>query len=84
MRKAKVHLELNLVREVKDNKKGFFKYISRKRMTREDVGLLVSEVGVLVMKHTEKVELLNAIFASVFTAKAGPQVSQSLEAREEV
>ena len=29
-RKAKVHLELNLKREVKDNKKGFFKYISSK------------------------------------------------------
>jgi len=27
-RKAKVHLELNLARDVKDNKKGFFKYIS--------------------------------------------------------
>jgi len=30
-RKAKVHLELNLARDVKDNRKGFFKYISRNR-----------------------------------------------------
>jgi len=30
MRKAKAHLELNLTRDVKDNKKGFFKYISSK------------------------------------------------------
>jgi len=29
-RKAKVHLELNLARDVKDNKKGFFNYISSK------------------------------------------------------
>ena len=28
MRKAKAHLEFNLARDVKDNKKGFFKYIS--------------------------------------------------------
>ena len=35
MRKAKAHLELNLARDVKDNKKGFFKYISSKRKTRK-------------------------------------------------
>jgi len=28
MRKAQFHLELNLARDVKDNKKGFFNYIS--------------------------------------------------------
>jgi len=33
MRKAKVHLELKLARDVQDNKLGFFKYISSKRMT---------------------------------------------------
>jgi len=32
------------------------------------------------MEDTEKAELLNAFFASVCTAKAGPQASQSLEA----
>ncbi|GAB0205233.1 mitochondrial enolase superfamily member 1 [Grus japonensis] len=32
----------------------------------------------------EKVELLNAFFALVFTAKAGPQESQTLEAGEKV
>ena len=31
--KAKAHLELDLARKVKGNKKGFFKYISRKRKT---------------------------------------------------
>jgi len=34
-RKAKVHLELKLARDVKDNKKGFFNYISSKWKTRE-------------------------------------------------
>ncbi|GAB0182218.1 hypothetical protein GRJ2_000687100 [Grus japonensis] len=83
-RKAKTHLELNLARDVKDNKKGFFKYISSKRKTRENVGLLLNEVGALVMEDTEKTELLNAFFASVFTAKAGPQETQTLEVGEKV
>jgi len=48
-------------------------------MTRENVGLLLYEVGALVMENMEKAELLNAFFDSVFTAKAGAQESlQSL------
>jgi len=82
-RKAKAHLELNLARDVKNNKKGFFKNISSKRNTRDNVGLLLNEVGVLVMEDAEKADLLNAFFAAVFSAKAGPQESQALELREE-
>ena len=74
-RKAKAHLGLNLARYVKDNKEDFFKYISSKRKTGETVGLLLNEVGALVMQDAEEAELLNAFFASVFTAKAGPQAS---------
>jgi len=43
-REAKVHLELNMARDVKDNKKGFFKYFSIKQNTRENVGPLLNEV----------------------------------------
>jgi len=82
-RKAKAHLELNLVRDVKDNKKSFFRYISSKWKTRDNVGPLLNEVGALVMEDAEKAELLNACFASVFSVKAGPQESQAPEAREE-
>ncbi|PKU45588.1 rna-directed dna polymerase from mobile element jockey-like [Limosa lapponica baueri] len=82
MRKAKDHLELNLKRDVKGSKKSFFKYISSKRKTKENVGLLLNEVGALAMEDTEKAELLNAFFASVFTAKAGLWESQTLEVRE--
>jgi len=68
---------------VKDNKKSFFNYISSKRITRENVGPLLNEVSALVMEGTENAELLNVFFASVFSAKAGPQASQSLEVGEE-
>ncbi|GAB0183494.1 hypothetical protein GRJ2_000814700 [Grus japonensis] len=81
-RQAKAHLELNLARDVKDKKKGFFKYISSKRKTRENAGLLLNEVGALVMADTEKVELVNAFLASVLPAKAVPQESQTLEVGE--
>ena len=47
-RKVKFHLELNLASDVKDNKKSFFKHISSKWKTRENVGPLLNEVGVLV------------------------------------
>ena len=35
-------------------------------MTRENVGLLLNEMGALVTEDTEKAELVNAFFASVF------------------
>lgn len=70
-------MEINLAKDVKDGKKVFIKYISKKRKTRENMGLLLNEVGVLVTEDTEKMELLNAVFASVFTAKISTQESQS-------
>ncbi|GAB0209103.1 mitochondrial enolase superfamily member 1 [Grus japonensis] len=44
------------VRDVKDNKKGFYKYIGDKRKTRENVGLLLNEMGNLVTQDMEKAE----------------------------
>lgn len=38
VRKAKAQIELNLARDVKDNKKGFYKYIGDRRKTTENVG----------------------------------------------
>jgi len=81
-RKVKVHMELNLAKDVKHNKKCFFKDISSKRKTRENVVPLLNDVSALMMESTEKAELLNDFFASGSTAQAGPQESQSLEVRE--
>uniref|UniRef100_A0A8B9F0K8 C2H2-type domain-containing protein n=1 Tax=Amazona collaria TaxID=241587 RepID=A0A8B9F0K8_9PSIT len=36
VRKAKAHLELNLARDVKDNRKGFYRYIANKRQVRDN------------------------------------------------
>jgi len=74
---------LNLSRHIKDNKKGFFRYIRSKWKTRENVRLLLNKMGLLVTEDAEKVKLLNAAFASVFRAKSGPQESQAVEVREE-
>ena len=84
MRKTKVHLELNVVREVKDNKKGFLKYVSSKTKTRENVGPLLNEVGALVMEDTEKVKLLNTFFVLVFISNTALSESQTLKVKERI
>ena len=60
VRKAKAHLELNLARDVKHNKKGFYSYTGDKRKTRENVGPLLSKMWELVPQNMEKAEVLNA------------------------
>ena len=45
------------------------KYISSKTKTRENVGPLLNGTGTLVTQDTEKTELLNAAFTSVFASK---------------
>lgn len=79
LRKAKAHLELNLLRDRRGNKKGFYCYIISKRTTRENVGLLRNGNGDLVRKDTRKAEALNAFFTSVSTAKTSLQVSRDPE-----
>lgn len=62
-RKAKVSLESNVVGDVKNNKKGFFKYVRSKGKARENVVPLLDDVGTL-LTNTAKTELLNAFFDS--------------------
>ncbi|CAM4604369.1 unnamed protein product [Caretta caretta] len=75
IRKAKSHLELQLARDVKSNKKGFFRYVSNKKKVKESVGPLLNEGGNLVTKDVEKANVLNAFFAFVFTNKVSSQTT---------
>ena len=45
IRKAEAQMELNLARDVKENKKGFYWYIGRKRQTKESVPPLMKGNG---------------------------------------
>ena len=70
MRKAKVQMELNLARDVKD-KKGFYKYIGRKRQAKESVPPVMKGNGELASSDIEKAEVLSECFASVFMSGQG-------------
>ena len=81
VRKTKADPQLKLARDVKSNRKGFYKYINSKRETRENMGLLLNRAREQVTNHTEEAKVLNAFFASVFTDKTDLQESQSPETR---
>ncbi|CAM4707287.1 unnamed protein product, partial [Lepidochelys olivacea] len=75
IRRAKSHLELQLARDVKSNKKGFFRYVGNKKKAKESVGPLLNEGGNLVTEDVEKANVLNVFFASVFTNKLSSQTA---------
>jgi len=58
VRKAKEQLELNLARDAKNNKKGFYRYVSQKR-SKQAYPALMSNTGKLVTMDKEKAEVLN-------------------------
>lgn len=75
---------MNLVRDVKDNKKGFYVYINGKRKTGENVNPMLNGTGVLVIQYMEKTEILNILSASVFTSNTVFQIHKDLETRGKV
>ncbi|GAB0205074.1 hypothetical protein GRJ2_002973000 [Grus japonensis] len=82
VRKATALIEISLARDVKDNKKSFYRYVSDKRRTRENVGPLWNKTGDLVTQDMEKVEVLNDFFASVFTGKCLSHTVQVAKGRD--
>uniref|UniRef100_K7F1Q8 Reverse transcriptase domain-containing protein n=1 Tax=Pelodiscus sinensis TaxID=13735 RepID=K7F1Q8_PELSI len=83
IRKAKAQMELRLAKDVKDNKKGFYRHVNKKKVIREGVQSLMDEGGNLVTEDVGKAEVLNAFFASVFTDKVGSWTSVLSDARWE-
>ncbi|KFV15062.1 hypothetical protein N340_07525, partial [Tauraco erythrolophus] len=79
VRKAKALRELNLARDIKGNKKNFYRYVNDKKRSRENVGPLRKETGDLATRDMEKAEVLNDSFASVFTGKSSSCTAQVAE-----
>lgn len=66
VREAKAHLDLNLLKDVKTNKIGFYGYSSSKRKTRENENQLLKEEGNQLEHDMEKAEIINVFFTSAF------------------
>ena len=75
IRKAKVQTELNLARDVKDNKKGFYRYLGR-RQAKESSPPLIKGNGELASSNIGKAEVLSECFASVFNGGQTSHVYQ--------
>lgn len=84
LRKVKALLELNLSREEKSNKKGFYRYTSSKKKIRENVDLLQNEMGQVWWWDMETAQLLNAFFALIFTGKISLQETEPLSPTQKV
>ena len=80
-RKAKALTELNLAWDVEGNKKAFYRYVSDRRQTRENVDPLRKEAGELVTRDVEKAEVLNDFFASLFNSKCSSHTAQAAECK---
>ena len=71
-------MELNLARAVKDNKKGFYRYIGRRRQAKKSVPPMMKGNEELASSDIEEAEILNECFASVFMGGQASHVCQDL------
>ena len=63
IRKAKAQMELNLARDVEDNKRGIYRYAGQKRQAKESIPPLLNERGKWAIAAMEKAEVLSVFFA---------------------
>jgi len=54
----RAELELNVARDAKNNKKGFYRYVRQKSKVKESVLPLMSKNGSLISTDEEKTEVL--------------------------
>lgn len=66
VREVKAHLDLNLLRDVKVNKMGFYSYGSSKRKTRGHESQLLKGEEDQLEYDREKAEINNVFFTSAF------------------
>ena len=79
IRKAKAQTELNFAREVKSNKKGFYRYTGQKKQVKESVPPLINEKGEMATTETEKAAVLNKFLVSKFTGSQASHISHTSE-----
>ncbi|KAK4832997.1 LOW QUALITY PROTEIN: hypothetical protein QYF61_027021 [Mycteria americana] len=82
--KAKVQLELNLARDAKNNKKGFYRYVIQKRKVKESIPPLMSKAGKLVTMDEKKAESSLATPLEWMDRKAGTRGAKSLPLKDQV
>ena len=61
-------MELNLVRDVENNKKGFYTYADQKTQAKEGIPPPLNEKEEQATTDMEKAKVFNEFFASVFTS----------------
>lgn len=66
VREAKAHMDLNLLRDLKVNKMGFYSYRGSKRKTRENESQYLKGEGDQLEHGMEKAEIIDVFFASAF------------------
>jgi len=72
-------MELNLLKDVRGNKKGFYRYVGRRKQAKESVPPLMKGKGELASSDTEKAEVPIECFASVFTGGQASCICQDHE-----
>jgi len=58
-------------RHCEEQQKGLFKYVNSKRRIRNNIGLLLDEIGHLTNREVDKMKTFNAFFTSVFNTDVG-------------
>ena len=66
IREAKFNYEKDLARNINNNSKLFCKYVRENSKTKPIIGSFKDEFGSIITEDTEKANLLNKHFASVF------------------
>ena len=66
-KKAKQDVEMKVAADAKLNPKAFFQYVTSRVKPKDNIGNLEKEDGSLTLNDSEKSQVLNKFFASVFT-----------------